>query len=137
RPSASYTIKTCAPVLVSSVPDRTDSACSLDPSSSAKPAPRKNGQNNSRRGGDRRPLRHLSQRPKAMKAAHTPAPLVVAGERPILVSTERNIRWTNLKNRLLSASFRALALRSSVQPELASDAADVSPRVQGRPNRLL
>ena len=25
-----------------------------------------------------------------MKAAHTPAPLVVAGERPILVSTERN-----------------------------------------------
>ena len=57
----------CAPSSVSSqdpadragsgVPDRTDSARSLD-RASAKHRPRKNGQNNSRRGGDRRPLRH-------------------------------------------------------------------------------
>jgi hypothetical protein len=40
------------------------------------------------------------------------------------------------KNRFLRANFLALALRSSVHPELAIDAADVSPRVQGSPNRL-
>jgi len=40
-------------------------------------------------------------------------------------------------NELALLSTRALALRSSVPPELASDVADVSPRVQGRPNRLL
>ncbi len=51
--------------------------------------------------------------------------------------SRRGVRWANLKNRLLRASFRALTLRSSVQPELASDVADVSPRVQGRPNRFL
>jgi hypothetical protein len=62
-------------VLVSSVPDRTDSARSLDPPSSAKAAPRKNGQNNSRRGGDRRTPSALSQRPKTMKAAHAPVPV--------------------------------------------------------------
>ena len=52
-------------------------------------------------------------------------------------NSRRGVRWANLKNWLFRASFRALALRSSVQPELASDAADVSPRVQGRPNRFL
>src|SRR5436309_15428986 len=78
-------------VLVSNVPFRMNSARSNDRVSSAKPGPRKNGQNNSRRGGDRRTASALSQRPKTMKAAHAPVPsMVVAGEQPILVAIERN-----------------------------------------------
>jgi hypothetical protein len=63
-------------VLVSNVPFRMNSARSNDRVSSAKPGRRKNGQNNNRRGGDRRTASALSQRPKTMKAAYAPVPSI-------------------------------------------------------------
>ena len=51
--------------------------------------------------------------------------------------SRRDAWCANAKKRLLRASLLAFALRLSFHPELACDGAEVSPRVQGSPNRLL
>jgi ATP/maltotriose-dependent transcriptional regulator MalT len=75
---------------ISSAPERTDSACLLDRVSPAKPGPQERSKQQQAR-WDRRSLATLSQQSNRMTPVRAPVPSkVIAGERPIPVSTERN-----------------------------------------------
>jgi hypothetical protein len=74
----------------------------------AKPGPRKNGQNNSRRGGDRRTPPALSQRPKTMKAAHAPLPVFCFS----LGDGKQNSFWCTAEHPTRHLSVRCAASRS-------------------------
>lgn len=74
--------------------------------------------------------------PLSKPAALTPKCLTASTFRNGATS-RRDAALANWKNRLRRASLLAFFLRSLFHPELACDCADVSPRRQGSPYRLL